>query len=204
MSIKKLMLPAVVVAVLAFFGTQGLGATAAIKTDGTITAKEVRSLIVAATGATKLRGITPARTGINLGINYKPDGTWRYGQSRLQSASCEKGSDWKSFWVTPTFDRGTTCNGKVWYHPVKHRPRAFFQSRMQKILDHIIAEAHPGYLGRGQVTTITSNGETAKVYFDINSRGGLGGTREVLQIEGSKVERVCPVGSGSRPPSCYK
>jgi hypothetical protein len=203
MSFRKFLMPGALVAALAFVGMQGIGATAAPKADGTITAKEVRSLIVGATGAAKLRGITPASAGIGVGISYKPGGGYRYAQSRIKSASCKKGSDWKSFWVTPTFDRGTQCNGKVRFHPVKKRSRAYFKKKMQNILDHIVRESRPGNLGHGQVTAITSNGEKAKVYFErFNGRGEDRGTFQVLQIEGSKVERVCPTGTSGKPPRC--
>ena len=180
MSIRKLLLPGVV-AVLAFLGGQGTaGATTPVYlNDGTITAKDVRSLIFNATDRTQTRGrITPDVALIDAG------------QLKIRSASCKKGGDWAGYGVLFSGKRegGTRCDGKTFSRRTGAYGGPFYGMwRMRFILDYVTSEGGLEGLGSGRTSWIKSNGEVAVLVFRIYANGKATNTDRVLRIVGSEV-----------------
>lgn len=177
MSIRKLLLSASVA--LAFLGMQGTGASALASdssNDGVITAKEVRSLIVKVSGATKRRDLDPRAAMINVG------------QIVVRSASCAKGSNWKTYSVTSTLTRGKLCNGSRRSNQTRNGSRYYFQRRMVAIMNRIFSEANLKRWGPGQVISISSNGEVASLYYsEFGKSKKAKKTGKMLRVVGSRI-----------------
>ena len=155
---------------------------------GGITSAEIRDLIVQANGAATSRGIDPGTAGINIGINYKKDGSFRPASSKVRSASCEKGSDWDTYWVNTDFTRGTLCNGKVIIDRTEKRGRRFFQNKLTSITSRILLKTGLKYSGPDLATSINANDKKASVYFQkYNKAGKMTDTYLALRIEGSDI-----------------
>ena len=180
MSLRKLLLPAIV-AVLLSQGAQGMagGTTPVYLNDGTITAKDVRSLIFNSTDRTRTRGrITPDVALIDAG------------QLKIRSASCKKGDAWAGYGVLFSGKRegGTRCDGKTFSRRTGAYGGPFYGMwRMRFILDYIISEGGLTSLGSGRPSWIKSNGEVAVVVFRTYANGKATNTDKVLRIVGSEV-----------------
>lgn len=188
MSIKKLFLSVALVAVSAFFGTQGLASaapTADPVSDGKITAKDVRTIIALASGSyTGVHGAEPKVAKVEIS------------QFKIRSGSCTKGSAWRTYTVSLTFKRGTLCNGKVLSRSTKRLGKQYFQSTMRAIMDRIFIAANLDSWGEGRVMSISSNGEVATLYFWKFSDGEPTNVSKLLRIVGSKVT-VKDIGPGA-------
>lgn len=175
MSIKKLSLSLMTVAVLTLAGAQGSSA-ANVNSDGKITAEEVRGLILdvgAVAGAAKK--MDPKVATIDLtGVH-------------INSASCEKGTDWFRFFARPGKSGGMLCNGENRWRVVGKWGPPYFNGPMQGILDSIVAEANLDSLGPGKVKSIRSNGKLATLKFNVTKNGKYTGLNKVLTVKGSEV-----------------
>lgn len=173
MSFRKLLLPAVLVGVFGFVGMQGT-ATGAPST-GKLTAKDIRTAIVLASGAYKRNGIDPKVASVDVS------------QFKVRAGSCAKGSDWYTYHVASTYTRGTRCNGKVQRQRTQTRSRQYFQSTMRAILNTILTGYSLDSWGAGRVMSINSNGDVATLYFWNYSDGKPAPGGKMLRVEGSDI-----------------